>query len=248
MQKVIIIPARMQSKRFPGKVMYSIDGIPMIIRTWQQAMKVPDCSVYIASDDMDLLFDCTVHDVPSYQLIKTGEHRNGTERCAEAARILGLREDDYVLNLQADLPCIQPWLLESIFSTISFYYPHCIVTAAVVVQGISDADPNLVKIVLDRDGNALYFSRQPIPTKTEQWYNHIGVYAMMNTYLQEYAKQRNCSIEQYEDLEQLRFLYYGQRKIKVLLTSEDCISINVPSDLEKLKINWPAEQVLGHVL
>ena len=245
MQKVIIIPARMQSKRFPGKVMHPIAGIPMIVRTWQQAMQVPDCSVYIASDDMDLLRACHGY---SCQVVKTGEHRNGMERCAEAARVLGLRADDYVLNLQADLPCIQPWLLEEIFNAVPFYHPHYIVTAAVVVKGIPDADYNLVKIVLDRDGNALYFSRQPIPTKTEQWYNHIGVYAMMNTYLQEYANQSISSLEQQEDLEQLRFLYHGKRKIKVLLTSEDCISINVPSDIDKLKIYWPDGQVTGHII
>jgi 3-deoxy-manno-octulosonate cytidylyltransferase (CMP-KDO synthetase) len=245
MQKAIIIPARMQSKRFPGKVMYPIDGIPMIIRTWQQALKVPDCSVYIASDDVDLLASCQDY---GCSVIKTGEHRNGTERCAEAARILGLADDDHVLNLQADLPCINPELLRLAFHAIPFFYPHSIVTAAVITQGRPDMDSNLVKIVLNEKHMALFFSRQPICANSDLWYNHIGIYAMMNCYLQEYAKQEVSPIEQQEDLEQLRFLYYGKRDIKVIRIKEDCISINVPSDLEKLNIQWPDEQVIGHVI
>jgi 3-deoxy-manno-octulosonate cytidylyltransferase (CMP-KDO synthetase) len=235
----------MQSKRFPGKVMYSIAGIPMIIRTWMQAMQVPDCSVYIVSDDMDLLVSCQKY---GCSVIETGEHRNGTERCAEAARRLGLADDDHVLNLQADLPCIDPELLRLVFVAIPFFCPHSIITAAVRTQGCPNADPNLVKIALNEKHMALFFSRRPICINSDLWYNHIGIYAMMNYYLQEYAKQEISLIEQQEDLEQLRFLYYGKRDIKVVLTNGDCISINVPSDLKKLNIDWPTEQVTGHVI
>ena len=244
MKKVIIIPARMQSKRFPGKVMYPIAGIPMIIRTWQQAMKVLDCSVYVASDDMDLLRACHEYGVKSYQLIKTGEHRNGTERCAEAARILGLADDDHVLNLQADLPCIQPKLIERVFS-----WPYNdLVTAAVLCAGHPSVDPNMVKVIIDSKGAAVYFSRAAIPTQSNGWLNHIGIYKFTNRLLQEFADQASCTLERQEDLEQLRIIYYGIHKMYVILTNEDCISINVPSDLEKLNIQWPDEQVIGHVI
>jgi 3-deoxy-manno-octulosonate cytidylyltransferase (CMP-KDO synthetase) len=235
----------MQSKRFPGKVMYSIAGIPMIIRTWQQAMKVPDCSVYIASDSMELLASCREY---GCEIIKTGAHRNGTERCAQAARILKLADDDHVLNLQADLPCIDPLLLEATFAAIPFYYPHSIITAAVLTEGKPSIDPNLVKVAINSSNMALFFSRQPIMPNSPIWLNHIGIYAMMNYCLQDYAVQEISPIEQQEDLEQLRFLYYGERGIKVLLTHDNCISINVPSDLEKLNIQWPEGQVMGHVI
>ena len=240
MQKVIIIPARMQSKRFPGKVLHPINSVPMIIRTWRQAMKVPDCSVYIASDDDALLKIC--QDYPC-QTIKIGEHRNGTERCAEAARRLGLERLDCVLNLQADLPCIDPELLARVIDLIPYY----IMTAATITEGLPSLDTNLVKIAIDKDNDAVFFSRAAILNKAPGWYNHIGIYGYMNFLLQEYAIKPISLLEQYEDLEQLRFYDYG-RQMKVFITDKDCISINVPSDLEKLNIQWPDEQVIGHVI
>lgn len=241
MEKVIIIPARMQSKRFPGKVFHPIAGIPMIIRTWQQAMKVPDCAVYIASDDFDLLASCQEY---GCRVIKTGDHKNGTERCAEAASILKLEDGDYVLNLQADLPCINPKLLESVMLGCS----EQIITAAVIVQGKPSADQNLVKITCDKYGVAIYFSRSPIPINADVWYNHIGIYRFQNKFLQEFAAQGISPLEDQEDLEQLRIIWNNKRRIDVILTQEDCISINVPSDLEKLNIQWPEGPVLGHVI
>lgn len=203
-------------------------------------MKVPDCSVYIASDDDALLKIC--QDYPC-QTIKTGEHRNGTERCAEAARRLGLERLDCVLNLQADLPCIDPELLARVIDLIPYY----IMTAATITEGLPSLDTNLVKIAIDKDNDAVFFSRAAILNKAPGWYNHIGIYGYMNFLLQEYAIKPISLLEQYEDLEQLRFYDYG-RQMKVFITDKDCISINVPSDLEKLNIQWPDEQVIGHVI
>ena len=241
MEKVIIIPARVHSNRFPGKVLYLIDGLPLIIRTWKQALQVKDCRVFIASDDVSLLATC--QNEYGCNVILTKEHRNGTERCAEAACILNLEKDDLILNLQADLPMIDPELLENVFKLIPYY----IVTAAVETKGKPSQSPHDVKVVMDRNQNALYFSRSVIPCNAVVWHNHIGVYGFMNVLLQEYAARSISSLELIEDLEQLRILYHGQYKVKVIVTKKDCVSINVPSDIDKL-INWPNERVIGHVI
>jgi 3-deoxy-manno-octulosonate cytidylyltransferase (CMP-KDO synthetase) len=232
----------MHSSRFPGKAIFPIDGKPMIVRTAEQAKKVSDCKVYIATDDAEITLTCLAY---GYDTIQTGHHKNGTERCAEAARLLCLGDDDCVLNLQADLPYIQPDLLEKVFQFIPYY----ITTAAVKVKGLPDKDPNMVKVIVDRNQNALYFSRQPIPSKAANWLNHIGIYGFTNNLLQEFASRSVSVLELQEDLEQLRILYHGQRKIKVLETDKDCISVNIPSDIDKLRIYWPTDgPINGHVI
>ena len=120
-------------------------------------------------------------------------------------------------------------------------------TAATITEGLPSLDTNLVKIAIDKDNDAVFFSRAAILNKAPGWYNHIGIYGYMNFLLQEYAIKPISLLEQYEDLEQLRFYDYG-RQMKVFITDKDCISINVPSDLEKLNIQWPDEQVIGHVI
>ena len=242
MERIIIIPARMQSVRFPGKVVYPINGIPMVIRTAQQAKKVEDCShVVVATDNQEVIKVCKDWGIST---ITTGQHCNGTERCAEAARLLGLKDTDQVINLQADLPYIQPDLLFEMFKLLPYY----IASAAVEMEGAPTEDTNMVKVVMDRSWNALWFSRLPIPYGATIWHNHIGVYGFENKYLQEYAKLPVCEVETKSSLEQLRILYYMSRRIKVLVTKEDCISVNVPSDIDKLKIYWPEGQVNGHVI
>lgn len=242
MDKIIIIPARMQSVRFPGKVIFPINGIPMVVRTAKCAKQVDDCShVAVATDNLEVEAVCKEWGIST---LRTGEHSNGTERCAEAARMLALRDDDQVINLQADLPYIQPDLLHNMFKLT----PHYIVTAAVEMKDGPLEDPNMVKVVMDRGQNALWFSRLPIPQGSAVWHNHIGAYGFENKYLQEYTKLPACDVEKSSSLEQLRILFYMSRRIKVLITKDDCISVNTPSDIEKLKIYWPEGQVNGHVI
>lgn len=243
MKKIIIIPARMQSVRFPGKVIYPIHGIPMVVRTAKCAQEVLGCDqVVVATEDPQVVSVCA--DWAISTIVTGAHHHNGTERCAEAARILGLESTDQVINLQADLPHIQPDLLAEMFKFIPYY----IMTAAVAVEGSPSTDANIVKVAMAWDQKALWFSRKPIRSSARVWYNHIGVYGFENKDLQQYARLLVCDMELQESLEQMRILYSMKRQIKVLITKEDCISVNVLSDLDKLNIYWPVGQVTGHVV
>lgn len=237
-----IIPARYNSSRFPGKPLANIAGKSMIQRVYQQAKKCELLSkVVVATDD-----DRIVSHVNNFkgEVMMTGEHSSGTERCNALFQDLK-KEFDVVINIQGDEPFINP---EQIVQVSKLFEQEKTTIATLAKQiKISDEllDENTVKVVFDENYLALNFSRLPIPQPksfdTEKWfvlnkfYKHIGIYGYRTKILQEICKLQPTKKELSEKLEQLRWIENGY-KIKVGITVFESSSIDVPKDIEKLNL------------
>ena len=240
-QKFIgIIPARYASTRFPGKPLADLGGKTMIERVYTRVASVMD-NVAVATDDERILK--AVEAFGGRAVMTSTEHRSGTDRCREAARLLG-NDADVVVNIQGDEPFIAPSQLISLMD--SFSDPK--VRIASLARPFDPArgfealfDPNTPKVVMDNDMNALYFSRSIIPYvrnhKWEEWlghakfYTHVGLYGYRRETLEEISALPQSSLELAESLEQLRWLQAGY-KIRMSLTEEPTIGIDTPADLE----------------
>lgn len=236
-----IIPARYGSTRFPGKPLAMIGGKTMIHRTYDQVMKSSLDAVIVATDDQRI-FD-EVRAFGGQVVMTRADHRSGTDRCREA---LDAMREEYqaVVNIQGDEPFIDPRQIDALAELIR----HDDVELATLVRVIDDIEtllnPNVVKVVLDNDGNALYFSRHPIPfvrgTARELWlqqtifYQHIGMYAYKSNALRRVASLLPGQLEQAESLEQLRWLENGFRIRVAVSDIHSSIAIDTPSDLNKI--------------
>lgn len=240
---VAIIPARYASTRFPGKPLVDIGGKTMIQRVYDQVSKVLD-DVYVATDDKRI-FD-KVRSFGGKVIMTSDAHRSGTDRCYEAFTKL---EDwfDVVINVQGDEPFIQPEQIEALKNCFADDETQI----ATLVKKITDKDgvevlfnPNSPKVVLDKQNNALYFSRSPIPYKRgsdeknwmaeHDYYKHVGVYAYRSEVLSQIVQMPPSKLELAESLEQLRWLENGL-KIKAGFTDVETVGIDTPEDLEKIK-------------
>ncbi len=237
MNFIVIIPARYESTRFPGKPLALIGDKPMIQWVYENATKALQ-NVWVATDD-NRIFDA-VQQFGGNAVKTLSTHQSGTDRCAEAARKLSKEIDfDVVINIQGDEPFIQPTqieLLKSCFASET--------DIATLVKQIKTEEelfnPNRPKVVLDNNRNALYFSRSPIPfvrgEEEKNWYNknkfwaHIGMYAYKKEVLQKITKLEPGKLELTESLEQLRWLENGL-KIKTAETTVQSIGIDTPEDL-----------------
>ncbi|HPF50797.1 MAG TPA: 3-deoxy-manno-octulosonate cytidylyltransferase [Draconibacterium sp.] len=240
MKFIGIIPARYQSSRFPGKPLAMIHNKPMIQWVYENAMKALD-QVCVATDDNRIM---DVVNSFGGKVIRTlASHQSGTDRCAEAARILDSEMDfDVVINIQGDEPFIKPEQIELLKSC--FEDPD-VQIATLVKRILSNEEifnQNRPKVVLDKNKNALYFSRSPIPfirgAETSEWigkrefWAHIGMYAFKAEVLQQLTRLQQGRLELAESLEQLRWLENGY-KIRVAETKTQSIGIDTPEDLEE---------------
>lgn len=238
MKFIAIIPARYESTRFPGKPLALISNKPMIQWVYENVKKAVD-EAWVATDD-ERIFKI-VENFGGKAIKTLSTHQSGTDRCAEAARKIGENYDfDVVINVQGDEPFIQPKqieLLKSCFSTNAE-----IATLIKKIDASEDLfNPNRPKVVIDKQDNALYFSRSPIPfirgAETENWvlmqefWAHIGMYAYKKEVLQKISKLNQGVLEKAESLEQLRWLENGF-KIKTAVTKHQSIGIDTPEDLE----------------
>lgn len=243
MHLIGIIPARYESTRFPGKPLVDIKGKTMIQRTWEQAMQALD-NVVIATDDIRIIN--TAGAFGGEAVMTSVRHRSGTERCAEAAGIISAKTGqayDVVINIQGDEPFIQPEQIKLLAGC--FDEPG--VTIATLMKRIDAPydifNPNLPKVITDKQGYAIYFSRSPIPyirgREREEWYGshvffrHIGMYGYRTDILREITGLAPSPLELAESLEQNRWLENGYR-IRIKETLLDTVSIDTPEDLEKL--------------
>lgn len=235
MKVVGIIPARYGSTRFPGKPLAMIGGKTMIRRTCEQALQSSLDAVVVATDDARIYDE--VVGFGGRALMTRADHRSGTDRCREALELLG---DDFnaVVNIQGDEPFIDPRQIDQVADLIR--QPE--VNLATLARKITNPDlvdnPNTVKVVFGNDGNALYFSRYPIPYLRNgaevDHYQHIGIYAYKSQALRAIADMPAGKLEQAESLEQLRWLENGL-KIKVAVTDiASTYSIDTPDDLTHL--------------
>jgi 3-deoxy-manno-octulosonate cytidylyltransferase (CMP-KDO synthetase) len=241
MKVLYIIPARYASTRFPGKPLVEIDGKSMIQRVWEQVKLMEGADVIIATEDDRILkhgegFGAQV-------MMTSADHQSGTDRCAEVVSKLD-KKYDVVINVQGDEPYIKPEQLQELLSC----FQDAPTQIATLVKEISFDDhihdPNIVKCVIDKNKNALYFSRYPVPYKRnpsasipgEKYYKHIGLYAYRPMILEQITKLPPSYLEVSESLEQLRWLENGYR-IKVEISQYYSVSIDTPEDLGKIKKN-----------
>lgn len=236
MNYFIVIPARMASSRFPGKPLVDILGLPMIVRVAQQAAKAQSSStVLVATDHQAIAEVCKSYGI-AYTL--TGSHHpSGTDRIFEAvSKLSDINDEDVIINVQGDEPFIDPAQIDQLASL--FTSPD--VQLATLVRKSSDAEhvshPSVVKVVLDSSGKALYFSRSVIPhyrseSNDQYFYTHVGMYAYRYSILKKIAILPPSSLEQAEQLEQLRWLENGYR-IYTAETLFETYAVDTPSDLE----------------
>lgn len=239
MSVVGIIPARYASTRFPGKPLALIKGKSMIQRVCEQAWKSALDAVVVATDDVRIA-DAVMGFGGQYVLTDPN-HRNGTDRCREALSLLE-KPYDAVVNIQGDEPFIDPAQINQVIELIS----RDDVVLASLAKRIEDEDelfsPNTVKVVMDAESNALYFSRHPIPfmrnLDRDEWlkkgvfHKHIGIYAYKAETLFQIADMQPTALELAESLEQLRWLENGLR-IRMGVTQVENVSIDTPSDLQR---------------
>jgi 3-deoxy-manno-octulosonate cytidylyltransferase (CMP-KDO synthetase) len=236
-----IIPARYGSTRFPGKALAMIKGKTMIQRVYEQTKKSALVSRVVVATDDQRIFDA-VSAFGGEAIMTSGSHQTGTDRIAEAARAI---ECDIVVNVQGDEPLIQPEMNDEAIAPLAADASIEIGTLCKRIERADEAaDPNVVKVVFDKNGFALYFSRAPIPWDRDNWktapgaptnpvYKHIGLYVYRKTFLLEYASLPQTPLEQIEKLEQLRVLENG-RRIRVVVTERESFGVDIPADLGKI--------------
>ena len=238
MKSIGVIPARWASVRFPGKVLADINGKPLIEHVWQ---KVKECSnlddIIIACDDEKVR--AAVEAFGAKAVMTPVDLASGTDRIAFCVKDI---DTDIVVNIQGDEPMISKDIIDSLIEVLENDDKALMAT---VVKKISDQnqidDPNIVKAVIDKDNNALYFSRSPIPYvrdkkdhDTSVFYKHLGIYAYKKEFLLKYISMEQSPLEKLEKLEQLRAIENGY-KIKVVQTDIDTIGVDTPEDLEKVR-------------
>ena len=234
-----IIPARYSSSRFPGKLLAKAQGKTVLQRTFENARRCPALeSLYVSTDDERIAEH--VREIGGEVLWTSSAPRDGTERAIEAlSRYPALQNASYVMVLQGDHPCTPPETIAAIADALRSDKEAVLSTAAAPIRNLDDfLSPHVVKCVFDTDGNALYFSRSPIPHHAPGQplaaFAHIGIYCYRKTFLERLASLKPTGLQISEDLEQLKVLESGYR-IKVALADEKTPSVDTPSDLVKLE-------------
>ena len=238
MKIVAIIPARFGSTRFPGKPLALILGKPLIQWVYEQALKVKDLDgVWVATDEARIK-EC-VEAMGGRALMTRADHPSGSDRLAEAATLLNLAPEDIVINIQGDQPVFPPDLISQLSGVLARDPGVVMVTP---VKRLSDplvaANPNTVKVVFDRAGRTLYFSRSPLPFwrdgDTPYFYRHIGIYAYRVQFLKEFVHLPPGRWEEAEKLEQLRALEHGF-PIHIVETTGDTREVDTPEDARQVE-------------
>lgn len=247
MSYIVIIPARYDSSRLPGKPLLDLCGKPLIQHVYERALSGNASQVIIATDDERI--QATAIDFGATVCMTRKDHPSGTDRLAEVVLALDLNENEIVVNLQGDEPMMPAVLLDQVADALKASTFASISTLCEQINTSEQAfDPNIVKVVTDHSGHALYFSRAPIPWWRDKYhrdstqavelkscFRHIGLYAYRVGFLKLFPQLPVCEPEQIECLEQLRALFYGHR-IKVNIASADAgIGIDTPADLDKLR-------------
>jgi 3-deoxy-manno-octulosonate cytidylyltransferase (CMP-KDO synthetase) len=242
----ILIPARLQSTRLPRKPLADIGGLPMVVRVARRAALAGAQRVVVAADDAAITDACAAHGVQA--LLTRAEHASGSDRLAEACEQLGLDGDDVVVNVQGDEPLIDPVLITAVAALLAERGDCSMATAAHPIADVADiANPNVVKVVLDARGRALYFSRAPIPWWRDGWattidrlpqpapLRHIGLYAYRAGFLRRFPLLPPAPMESTESLEQLRALWHGHAIAVHVAGSAPAPGVDTPADLQRVR-------------
>lgn len=235
---MIIIPARVKSTRFENKVLHKINGIPMVIKTAIKAKEVD--KVVIATDSNEVIEVAKKYNFDA--ILTSSLHKSGTDRIYEAAKRLNLSDDEIILNVQADEPFIEKEVIQKLqnLTKKKVSSEKCLIASC--YKKINEelaSDENFVKVVLNFQSEAIYFSRSKVPFARDEkgeFFGHLGLYGFTLKSLEIFCNLQNAPIEDQEKLEQLRALYFGY-KIAMCEVSSQSFGIDTKKDLEKaLKI------------
>lgn len=233
----VIVPARYASSRFPGKPLAELGGKPMVVRVCEQAAKSGALAVHVATDDERIAGAVRAHGHAA--LMTRADHPSGTDRIAEAALALGLADEAIVVNIQGDEPLIDPGLVGAVAGALERDQEASVASACHPIRDPeAQSNPNVVKVVLDARGRALYFSRAQIPYPRAPGvvcFRHAGIYAYRVGFLKQYSALQPSPLEKIEALEQLRVLWHGFRITVVVSEGEILPGVDTPQDLEAVR-------------
>lgn len=243
MKIIAIIPSRYQSSRFPGKPLAQICGKPMIQHVYENVKKVTALdAVYVATDDARIYE--AVKAFGGDVLMTSDKHTCGTDRLAECADILDLAEDVLVLNIQGDEPMIRQEMVQDLIDAFDSDDVYMGTLKKAIDQEEEIGNPNVVKVITNVHGDAIYFSRYPIPFerdgKKAKHYKHIGVYGYKTWFLKKYSKMEKTDLEIAESLEQLRVIERGYQ-IRVKETKYQTVGVDTPEQLAQVEALMEAE-------
>ena len=233
----VIIPCRYGSSRFPGKPLVDIDGKPMIQHVMERAGRAPGVETVAAATD-DERIKQAVEAFGGQAVMTGGALRSGSDRVAAAAELLGLGPEELVVNVQGDQPLLPPEVISETAAPLLADPGLGMATPVVVITRPEEVtDPNHVKVVMNRAGQALYFSRQPIPHPRDGgpavYYKHLGIYVFRMSFLTTFAELPSGELEEVEKLEQLRVLEAGHR-LQCVITDFDSPEVDRPQDARRV--------------
>jgi 3-deoxy-manno-octulosonate cytidylyltransferase (CMP-KDO synthetase) len=251
---VVIVPARLASTRLPRKPLADIGGAPMVVRVAQRAAKSSAGRVVVAADDDEVVAACREHGIEAIRT--SARHQTGTDRLAEAASLLGLEPDSMVVNVQGDEPLLPAEVINAVAQRLARHSDCDIATAAHPIADAAELfNPNVVKVVTDRQGRALYFSRAPIPWARDAFAaardvlppslparRHVGLYAYRVEFLQRFPRLEPDALEIAERLEQLRALAHGFRIAVLDLDAALPPGVDTAIDLETVRALFAAQR------
>jgi 3-deoxy-manno-octulosonate cytidylyltransferase (CMP-KDO synthetase) len=245
----VLIPARLASTRLPGKPLADIAGQPMIVRVAQRALASSARRVVVAADSAEILEACRAHGIEA--VLTRSDHATGSDRLAEACELLGLGADELIVNVQGDEPLIEPALIDAVAGLLAALPEASMATAAHPIDDVGEfTNPNVVKVVLDARGLALYFSRAPIAWWRDGFaagihslpdprpLRHVGLYAYRAGFLRAFPALAPAPMERTEALEQLRAMWHGHRIAVHVTTTAPGTGVDTPEDLERVRALW----------
>ncbi len=236
---VCIIPSRYESSRFPGKPLADLCGKPMIQHVYERVAKARAVPYVAVATDDQRIFDA-VRNFGGNAVMTAQTHRSGTDRISEAVSSLNLAPDAIVVNIQGDQPIFEPVQVDEVIEPL--LADPAVVMSTLIYKIILDEEithPHAVKVVLDHENNALYFSRATIPYVRDQklkadYYKHHGIYAYRRDFLDTFTRLPEGKLEKLEALEQLRALEYGYR-IKCVVTPHDSVEVDNQQELDRVR-------------
>ncbi|MCZ4303630.1 3-deoxy-manno-octulosonate cytidylyltransferase [Zoogloeaceae bacterium G21618-S1] len=243
----LVIPARFASSRLPGKPLADIAGKPMIVRVLERVQSAGADEVWVATDHVGVAD--AVRAAGGQVVMTRPDHPSGTDRLAEVVALQGWADDDIVVNVQGDEPLIDPALVRGVAEALAADPAAAMATAAHPIASAEDMfNPNVVKVVTDVRGRAMYFSRAPIPWARDAWaterdsvpaglpvMRHIGLYAYRASFLRRYTRLDACALERWEALEQLRALWHGDVIQVLCVDHPPAAGVDTEDDLARVR-------------
>ncbi|MDY0886526.1 3-deoxy-manno-octulosonate cytidylyltransferase [Kosakonia sp. CFBP8986] len=245
MSFVVIIPARYASTRLPGKPLVDINGKPMVVHVLERARESGAERIIVATDNEEVRE--AVQAVGGEVCMTRADHQSGTERLAEVVEKCGFSDETVIVNVQGDEPMIPPAIIRQVADNLAARRDVGMATLAVPIESAEEAfNPNAVKVVMDAQGYALYFSRATIPwdrdrfaasreTIGDSFLRHIGIYGYRAGFIRRYVSWQTSPLEQIEMLEQLRVLWYGEKIHVDVASVVPGTGVDTPEDLERVR-------------